>query len=213
MSAEFEEDREPQEGDGANWPSEAWEQPEETEAVDAGQTADELQQGLAWDDMDGQDTNGPPTEELEEDFEGPPWRPQPADEAPPRDFGVELSRRPMGWSGSRKGQRLVKPDEVRLPFSPTERLLILDAWQRSGLPAGDFAPLVGLSKHTLYLWKKRFAQHGPAGLMERPRVASSGSKLPEVTKRTILMLKQLHPDCKRPANHGGGGPQGHLRMG
>jgi hypothetical protein len=31
----------------------------------------------------------------------------------------------------------------------------LDTWRRSGLPAGDFA-LVGLSKHTLYVWKKRF---------------------------------------------------------
>jgi transposase InsO family protein len=94
---------------------------------------------------------------------------------------------------------LVKPDETRLPFSPHERLLILDTWQRSGLPAGDFAPLVGLSKHTLYLWKKRFAQQGPAGLMEHRRGASPGSKLSEVTKRTIVMLKQLHPDwgCQR----------------
>ena len=100
---------------------------------------------------------------------------------------------------SRKGRRLVKPDETRLPFSPHERLLILDTWQRSGLPAGDFAPLVGLSKHTLYLWKKRFAQQGPAGLMEHRRGASPGSKLSEVTKRTIVMLKQLHPDwgCQR----------------
>jgi transposase InsO family protein len=105
----------------------------------------------------------------------------------------------LGWDGLRKGRRLVKPDEVRLSFSPHERLLILDTWQRSGLPAGDFAPLVGLSKHTLYLWKKRFAVHGPAGLMERPRGATAGSKLPEVTKRTILMLKQLHPEwgCQR----------------
>jgi transposase InsO family protein len=94
---------------------------------------------------------------------------------------------------------LVKPEEVRAPFAPQERLLILDAWQRSGLPAGDFAPLVGLSKHTLYLWKKRFAQHGPAGLMDQARGAQSGSKLSEVAKRTILMLKQAHPDwgCQR----------------
>ena len=104
-----------------------------------------------------------------------------------------------GWDGRRKGRRLVKPDEVRLAFSPPERLLILDAWQRSGLPAGDFAPLVGLSKHTLYLWKKNFAERGPAGLMDQPRGARKGSKLSEVTKRTIVMLKQAHPDwgCQR----------------
>jgi len=112
---------------------------------------------------------------------------------------VQLPRRRIGWNGLRKNRGLVKPDEARLAFSPPERLLILDTWQRSGLPAGDFAPLVGLSKHTLYLWKKRFAQHGPAGLMESRRGVTSGSKLPEVTKRTILMLKQLHADwgCQR----------------
>lgn len=93
----------------------------------------------------------------------------------------------------------MKPDEVRQAFSPHERLLILDTWQRSGLPAGDFAPLVGVSKHTLYLWKKRFTQHGPAGLAEHPRGVTTGSKLPEVTKRTIVMLKELHLDwgCQR----------------
>src|SRR5262245_29758085 len=51
--------------------------------------------------------------------------------------GVELSRRPLGWNGQPKGRGLVKPDEVRLAFSPHERLLILDTWQRSRLPAGD----------------------------------------------------------------------------
>lgn len=113
-------------------------------------------------------------------------------------LGVELPRSRVGWDG-RKGRKLVKPDEVRLALSPHERLLILDTWQRSGLPAGDFAPLVGLSKHTLYVWKQRFAQHGPAGFMERRRGASTGSKLSEVTKRTILMLKQTHVDwgCQR----------------
>src|SRR5271154_4669981 len=106
MSAEFEEDQEPQAGEGGKWPSEAWEQPEEAEAVDAGQTADEEQQGLAGDDAEGQEADGPPTEDLEEAFEGPPWRPQAADEPPPRDFGVELSRRPLGWNGSRQRRRL-----------------------------------------------------------------------------------------------------------
>jgi transposase InsO family protein len=75
-----------------------------------------------------------------------------------------------------------------------QRLLLLDTWQRSGLPAGDFAPLVGISKHTLYAWQKKFTQHGPAGLVDQPRGSATGSRLPELTKRTILMLKQSHPD-------------------
>ena len=77
--------------------------------------------------------------------------------------------------------------------------MILDCWLRSGLPAKDFADLVGVSKHTLYAWKKAFTQHGPAGLMDRQRGAKPGSRLPEVTQRSILMLKQAHPDwgCER----------------
>ena len=143
-------------------------------------------EGQGWDDA------SPVEEEWPEEA-----RPGPA--VPVTGSGVELPRRPLGWDGAPAKRGLVKPDEVRQAFSPHERLLILDTWQRSGLPAGDFAPLVGLSKHTLYLWKKRFSQHGPAGLAEHPRGAATGSKLPEVTKRTVVMLKELHPDwgCQR----------------
>jgi transposase InsO family protein len=84
-------------------------------------------------------------------------------------------------------------------LSPEQRLLLRDTGGGSGLPAKDFAALVGLSKHTLYKWKQLFDQQGPAGLMDQPRGATRGSRLPEVTKRTILMLKQQHPewDCQR----------------
>jgi transposase InsO family protein len=75
-----------------------------------------------------------------------------------------------------------------------QRLLVLDAWQRSGLPARDFAPLVGMSRHTLYAWKKKFESEGPAGLMDKPRGGPPGSRLPDLTKRTILMLKKANPE-------------------
>ena len=67
------------------------------------------------------------------------------------------------------------------------------------MPAGDFAPLVGVSKHTLYAWQKKFAAAGPAGLMDQPKGARPGSRLPEVTRRAILMLKEANPDwgCQR----------------
>jgi transposase len=61
----------------------------------------------------------------------------------------------------------------------------LDTWQRSGLPGRDFAELVGVSRHTLYAWKKRFDQEGPAGLLDQPKGGPRGSRLPELTKRTI----------------------------
>ena len=121
--------------------------------------------------------------------------------------GVELeellashSRSGGSLSGRRRGRRLVKPGEVeRRPLTGEQRLWILDMWKRSGLPAGDFAPLVGLSKHTLYSWKKRFAVHGPAGLMEQKRGVREGSRLSELTKRTILLMKEAHPEwgCER----------------
>jgi hypothetical protein len=85
------------------------------------------------------------------------------------------------------------------PLTAEQRLLLLDTWQRSGLPAGDFAALIGMSKHTLYDWKRKFQAEGPAGLVDRPRGGPSGSRLPEVTRRAILMLKQANPawGCQR----------------
>ena len=181
---------------------------EEVSPTEMGLSEEDVE-GTAWDEDDGEGSG-------DTDPVAAPWSAAEAAAAPSatpcqedefegmevlsgQSPGAALPRRPLGWDGLRKGRSLVKPDEVRLAFSPQERLLILDTWQRSGLPAGDFAPLVGLSKHTLYLWKKRFTQQGPAGLMERPRGTSSGSKLSEVTRRTIVMLKQVHPEwgCQR----------------
>jgi transposase InsO family protein len=84
-------------------------------------------------------------------------------------------------------------------LSPQQRLLVLDTWRRSGLPARDFSAIVGVSRHTLYAWKRRFKERGPAGLLDEPRGAPRGSRLSELTKRTILMLKEEHPEwgCQR----------------
>jgi transposase InsO family protein len=100
-----------------------------------------------------------------------------------------------------KGRRLAKP-ESKVPqrnLTPQQRLLLLDSWRRSGLPAGDFAALVGISKHTLYAWKKQFELHGPEGLLDPQRAKRQSGRLPELTKRTILMLKESHPEwgCQR----------------
>ena len=99
----------------------------------------------------------------------------------------------------RRGRRLVNPVQKATPWKPEQRLLLLDTWQRSGLPAGDFAALVGVSKHALHDWKRKFAESGPAGLMDQPKGGPWGSRLPELTKRTILMLKQANPEwgCQR----------------
>jgi transposase InsO family protein len=107
---------------------------------------------------------------------------------------------PAAGPRRRKTRLLVDPEEVaRQSFNPQQRLLLLDTWQRSGLPAKDFAALVGVSKHTLYKWKRLFEERGPEGLMDQRQGSRRGSRLPEVTKRTILMLNQAHPEwgCQR----------------
>jgi transposase InsO family protein len=120
------------------------------------------------------------------------------------DFDGSLERlaqaAPLPRPRRRRGRQLVKKEDVkRISCTPEQRLLLLDTWRRSGLPAKDFAALVGLSKHTLYKWKQLFEQFGPAGLTDQPRGSRGGSRLPDLTRRTILMLKEAHPEwgCQR----------------
>jgi transposase InsO family protein len=116
----------------------------------------------------------------------------------PDDLGDFLPP-PLAGHGRRRKHVLAKPVGDVEALKPEQRLLILDTWLRSGLPAGDFAALVGLSKHTLYAWKKKFEEEGPGGLMDRPKGGPRGSRLCDLTKRTILMLKQANPawGCQR----------------
>ena len=90
-----------------------------------------------------------------------------------------------------------------------QRLMLLDMAMRSGLPIAEFAPLVGLCSHTLYEWKRRFEKEGPEGLMDRSsREKEPVSRLPEVTKRAILMIRKAHPEygCERISDMLGRGP-------
>ncbi len=127
----------------------------------------------------------------------PGGRPPGADPRRPSEEGLPSVRRMRRRSSMSRSLR--RPEWNREGFTPEERLLLLDTWRRSGLPAGDFAALVGLSKHTLYAWKQRFERLGPGGLVDQPRGGPRGSRLPDLTKRTILMLKESNPDfgCQR----------------
>ena len=77
--------------------------------------------------------------------------------------------------GQRRGGPLRKQDGPRVTaVTPEQRVLLLDTWQRSGLPAGDFAALVGVSKaHTLGV-EETIRRVGPAGLMDQPRGGPKG---------------------------------------
>lgn len=145
----------------------------------------------------------PSLSESEELWEGPP-----PPKSEPVDDPLEPEIDPATWvpdpappnlKARRRGTLSKKPQRPRMPISPQQKLLLLDIWQRSGLPARDFGALVDISRHTLYAWKRRFEQEGPAGLMDKPKGSKKGSRLSEITKRTILMLKTAHPDwgCQR----------------
>ena len=127
--------------------------------------------------------------------ESPEVSPAYAEAASPVEVNAADLRKVLGGP-RRKGKRLKKPatEPTRPSLTPEQRLLILDLWKRSGLAAGDFSTLVGVSRHSLYAWKRRFEEEGPAGLEDKPKGAPRGSKLPEVTKRAIVMLKEANPD-------------------
>src|SRR3989304_4284715 len=55
----------------------------------------------------------------------------------------------------------------RTPYSPEQKLMLLDTFIRSGLPLKNFADLVGVTQGTLIDWRKRFEASGPAGLTDQ----------------------------------------------
>ena len=75
----------------------------------------------------------------------------------------------------RRGRRLVpKPAAPTAPLTPQQRLLLLDTWQRSGLPAADFAALVGLSKDPCSQYPSCHSLAGPR-LWESPATRARSS--------------------------------------
>ena len=112
---------------------------------------------------------------------------------------VPLPKLPIQSCPPKRRRLTKKDDHPRVALTGAQRFLLLDTWRRSQLPATDFAPLVGLTKHSLYAWKRRFEDEGPAELADKPRGSWRGSRVPEVTRRSILMLKEDNPDwaCQR----------------
>jgi transposase InsO family protein len=149
-----------------------------------------------WAESDDLPTEDEDTRTVDNDI--PPSLRESEDENPP----VRVPG--LGAFHRHRGKRLVHPEEKKAKetITPEQRLLLLDTWQRSGLPAGDFAPLVGVSPCTIHAWKKRFEDFGPAGLVDKAMGVQKGSRLSEITKRTILMMKKQHPEwgCERISN-------------
>lgn len=183
------------------------EQPVEKELSESTAASDQFERSENWSDAATPPATGVPAtpppladSELEDDWEDVWPGPTPAEaEVLPDSLSWAEGAPPPPRTTRRRGTLSPAVERPQMPLSPQQKLLLLDTWQRSGLPARDFGALVNISRHTLYSWKRKFEELGPAGLVDRPRGVRTGSKLPELTKRTILMLKQAHPDwgCER----------------
>jgi len=116
--------------------------------------------------------------------------------AAPSDEPPLTVARLVAGGGRPRVARTVKAEEAgpREALKPEQRLLLLDTWKRSGLPATEFSTLVGVSAHTLYEWKRRFETRGPAGLSSKQGARRRGSQVPVPVQRAILMMKEAHPD-------------------
>jgi transposase InsO family protein len=80
-------------------------------------------------------------------------------------------------------------------YSAAQRMILLDLALKSGLPLREYAEVVGLSYTTLSDWKRKFEEQGPDGLADHPLKAKEAeSRLPEVTKRAILLIREAHPE-------------------
>jgi transposase InsO family protein len=119
-------------------------------------------------------------------------------EGPPEDDGIEfelLSKLPL-TPPARPHRAMFKADQAgpAPPVTAQDKMMVLFLWARSRLPATQFAPLVGKSDHTIRGWRRRFLEHGPAGLEEKKRGAPKGSRLPEHTRQAILLMKEECPE-------------------
>jgi transposase InsO family protein len=136
----------------------------------------------------------------EEDNETTPAGDEPTTRAESEGPGTKLlTGRRKGGAYKRAVEEDLRPRVEGVVLSGEQRLLILDAWERSGLTASEFGRIAGVSGHTLGAWRRRFDEYGPAGLDEKKRGAPKGSRVPEATRRAILMLKAQHEEwgCER----------------
>ena len=68
---------------------------------------------------------------------------------------------PGPTSRARPGPR---PGQARRRYTPEQRRAAIEALVKSGLTYEGFARVWGVSRHTIYIWMKRYREQGPSGL-------------------------------------------------
>jgi transposase InsO family protein len=93
-----------------------------------------------------------------------------------------------GRPGPRPGQTLRR-------YTPEERRAALEALVKSGLSYEGFARIWGVSRHTIYIWMKRYREHGPQGLDHPCGDGRPGRKpLAAPVREEILLVQRRFPD-------------------
>jgi hypothetical protein len=76
----------------------------------------------------------------------------------------------------RKTRRRGTVERPEMPLSPQQKLLLLDTWQRSALPARDFGALVNISHHTLLFVKEAVRGDWPGRAGESAQGSQEGEQ-------------------------------------
>src|SRR5262245_57311054 len=63
-----------------------------------------------------------------------------------------------------RARRGPRPGQAQRRYTPEERRAAVEALVKSGLTYEGFARIWGVSRHTVYLWMKRYRESGPEGL-------------------------------------------------
>lgn len=84
-------------------------------------------------------------------------------------------------------------------YTAEQKLVLIDTWKQSSLTAKEFTELVSVDYKSFSIWKARFEKEGPAGLFSKAPGPEPGSRVEPMTRKTILLLKEHHPEfgCER----------------
>src|SRR5262245_35082503 len=96
---------------------------------------------------------------------------------------------------SSRGRRGPRPGQALRRYTPEERRAAVEALEKSGMTYGGFARVWGVSRHTVYIWVKRYREMGPRGLEHPVGEGRPGRKpLAEPLREEIVLVQKRFPD-------------------
>jgi transposase InsO family protein len=94
-----------------------------------------------------------------------------------------------------RGRRGPRPGQPQRRYTPEERRAAIEALVKSGLTYEGFARIWGVSRHTVYIWMKRYREHGPRGLDHPCGEGRPGRKpLAAPLREEIVLVQRRFPD-------------------